>query len=195
MSIMTNTQERPTATQKMLISADDYQRIGAAGIFENKPKVELLDGEIYTMSPITPDHNSYVDKASRFFNHQLFDQVLVRTQGSIRTDDYSEPEPDITLLRFEEHFYSKKQATAADVLLVVEVAVFTVKTDRTIKKQKYAAVGIPEYWIIIPKKKIIEVFRKPEDGTYTEKATYKVRDQWTIATFNLAVKGSDFLIP
>jgi len=110
-------------------------------------------------------------------------------------DEYSEPEPDITILRFDEHFYSKKQATAEDVLLLIEVAVFTVKTDRTIKKKKYATAGIPEYWIIIPKKGRIEVFRKPEDGNYAEKATYKLKDKWTIEALNLAVKGSDFLIP
>ena len=53
--------------KKMLISADDYQRMGVAGIFADKPRVELLDGEIYTISPISSDHNSHVDKASRFF--------------------------------------------------------------------------------------------------------------------------------
>ena len=122
MSIQTTIKEIqiPTGSQKMLISADDYQRMGAIGIFDNKPKVELLNGEIYTMSPLTPDHNGHVDKASRFFNHKLFDKALVRTQGSIRTDENSEPEPDITILRFDEHFYSKKHATAADVLLIIE---------------------------------------------------------------------------
>ena len=72
----------------MLISADDYQHMGAAGIFEGKPRVELINGEIYAMSPFTPEHNSHVDKASRFFNRVLFDKILVRTQGSIRIDDY-----------------------------------------------------------------------------------------------------------
>lgn len=195
MSIPTVTEENVFVAQKMLISADDYQRMGAAGIFADKPKVELLDGEIYTRSPITPDHNGHVDKVSRFFNQKLFDEAIIRTQGSIRTDEYSEPEPDITILRFDENFYSKKQATAADVLLVIEVAVFTVKTDRTIKKKKYAKAGIPEYWIIIPQKGIIEVFKNLEDGQYAKKSTYKMNSKWTFDTFDLAVKGSDFLIP
>lgn len=181
--------------QKMLISADDYQRMGEAGIFEDKPRVELIDGEIYTMSPITPDHNGHIDKASRFFNRKLGDKVIVRTQGSIRTDKYSEPEPDITILRFEEHFYTKKQATAKDTHLIIEVAVFTVKTDRTIKKKKYATAGIPEYWILIPQKGIIEVYKQPENGNYAQKSTYKINSQWTFESFDLAVKGSDFLIP
>ena len=192
---MTISNENTFVGEKMLISADDYQRMGKAGIFENKPKVELIDGEIYTMSPITPDHNGHVDKAAEFFTVKLFGKAKIRTQGSIRTDEYSEPEPDITVLKFDKSFYTKKQATAVDVLLIIEVAVFTVEQDRTIKKKKYAAVNIPEYWIIIPQKGIIEVFRKPEDGLYTEKSTYKINSKWTFDTFDLKVNGSDFLIP
>ena len=195
MSITTNLQKHIKTGQKMLISADDYQQMGAAGIFENKPKVELIDGEIYTLSPITSNHNSHVDKASRFFNRHLFDKALIRTQGSIRLDDYSEPKPDISILRFEDHFYSKEQATAKDTFLVIEVAVITLKRDRTIKKKKYATAGIPEYWIIIPEKQIIEAYRNPEDGDYAEKTTYKAKSIWTIDKFDLSVKGADFLIP
>lgn len=180
--------------KKMLISANDYQRMGAAGIFEDKPRVELIDGEIYTMSPITPNHNSHVDKASRFFNKNLADEILVRTQGSIRIDEYSEPEPDITILRFKENYYSDKHPNAKDILLIIEVAVFTATSDRTIKKKKYASAGIPEYWIIFPKEQTIEVFRKPKNGDYLEKSTYEKTDEWIFKTFDLTIKGSDLLI-
>lgn len=186
---------KSTNGQRMLISVDDYHRMGAAGIFKTKSKVELIDGEIYTMSPLTPDHNGHVDKAAEFFTIKLFGKAKVRTQGSIRTDDLSEPEPDVTILKFDKNFYSKRQATAADVLLLIEVAIFTVKTDRTIKKRKYATAGVPEYWIIIPQKGIIEVYKQPEDGNYAQKSTYKVNSQWTFETFDLEVRGSDFLIP
>lgn len=180
--------------RKMLISAEDYQRMGAAGVFADKPRVELIDGEIYTMSPFTPNHNGHVDKVSRFFNKALFDETLVRTQGSIRIDEFSELEPDISILRFSENFYSDKQATAKDIHLIIEVAVHTLETDRTVKKQKYAEANIPEYWIVIPSKKAVEVYRKPEDGDYLEKNTYHKGDEWLFEAFNLKVKGTDLLI-
>ena len=79
MSIPTILESKIFIPEKMLISAKDYQHMGAAGIFMDKPRVELLDGEIYTMSPITPDHNSHVDKASQFFTVKLFGKIsLVR---------------------------------------------------------------------------------------------------------------------
>jgi len=43
-------------------SVDDYQRMGEAGIFEGKPRVELIDGEIYIISPFTTKHNSQLIK-------------------------------------------------------------------------------------------------------------------------------------
>lgn len=178
----------------MLISAEDYQRMGAAGIFEGKPRVELIDGEIYAMSPLTPYHNGHVDKCAEFFTVRLFGKAKIRTQGSVRTDEYSEPEPDIAILRFSENFYSDRQATAKDILLLIEVAVNSVETDRTTKKKKYAAAGIPEYWIVIPKKGIIEVYRKPDGGAYREKNTYAKADEWVFGAFGLSVSGSDLLI-
>jgi Uma2 family endonuclease len=177
---------------EMLLSADDYQKMGKAGIFDNKPRVELLDGIIYTMSPITPKHNSHVDKVSRFFTKSC-DEILVRTQGSIRINKASEPEPDITILRFQEDFYDDRLPTAKDIHLVIEVAVFTLKTDRVEKKRSYAKAGIPEYWIVIPQNKTVEVFRKPKDGDYMEKSTYEKGDKWTFAAFDLELRGEDLL--
>ena len=182
-------------SQQLLISADDYHWMGRIGVFDNQPKVELIDGKIYTMSPFTPDHNGHVDKISEFFTVKLYGKANIRTQGSIRMNDNTEPEPDITILQYDEHFYTKKAATAADAHLVIEVAVFTLKDDRTIKKKKYAAAGIPEYWIVAPQKGLIEVYKQPEDGNYVQKLTYKIDDNWTFDAFDLAVTGSDFLIP
>ena len=180
--------------RKKLISAEDYHRMGKAGIFDDKPRVELIDGEIYTMSPITPDHNGHVDKIATFFTVKLFEKAQIRTQGSIRTDEFSEPEPDISILKYQEDFYSKKQATAADTLMVIEVSVFTIERDRTTKKKKYAESGIPQYWIVFPQQKMIEVYKKPQSGNYIEKETYQIDDNWKIDAFGLEVKGSDFLI-
>ena len=68
----------------------------------------------------------------------------------------------------------------------------TLETDRTVKKDKYAQAGIPEYWIVIPAKGIIEVYRQPEDGVYLEKMTYRQAEEWTFKAFDLVVKGQKY---
>ena len=187
-------QELKLKPTKWRISAETYQEMGKAGIFQGKPRVELINGEIFTMSPITSDHNSHVDKISTYFNVCLFKKANIRTQGAIRIDDFSEPEPDIAILRFDEKYYTKAHPSPKDVHLIIEVAVFSLKHDRSIKKKNYAESNIPEYWIVIPMKKKIEVYRQSKEGDYTEKVVYKKEDTWTIQVFNLEVRGSDFLI-
>lgn len=182
------------APQKLRLTVDDYHRMGAAGVFENKSRVELIQGEIYTMSPLSPGHNAHVDKISRFFHSVLYDQVLVRTQGSVQIDEYTEPEPDIVLLHPNADFYSSRQATAADIHLLIEVSVHTLKTDRSIKKNQYAQALVPEYWIVIPQRHLIEVYKKPDSGIYQEKNTYRMGDEWLFEPFQLWVKAHDLLI-
>jgi Uma2 family endonuclease len=174
-------------------SVDDYQRMGEAGIFEGKSKVELIDGQIISMSPLTPEHNYFVDEIAEFFTIQLYKKAKIRTQGSIRLDQYSEPEPDICILRLKNN-YRTNHALPEDVYLIIEVAVTTKSSDRTIKYQKYAQAGIPEYWIVLPEEGIIEVYSQPKGEVYLEKRTYQKEDEWTFQAFDLQIKGQDLLV-
>ncbi len=182
------------AVTKYLISIDDYYRMGEAGIFDDKPRVELINGTIIARSPMTPLHNSHVNKGNSFFTRKLEEEVQVRAHGPVRLDDYSELEPDIVLLKPKENFYSDAHPGPADVYLLIEVAVETLAKDRTLKLEKYAQANIPEYWIVIPKEKKIEVYRKPENGAYMQMEIYGKEDEWEFELFNLTVNGADLLI-
>ena len=37
----------------------------------------------------------------------------------------------------------------------------------------YAEAGIAEYWIVLAEREEIETYRRPEDGVYQEKRTYR----------------------
>ena len=41
----------PIALRKRRFTADDYQRMGQAGILSEHDRVELIDGEVVTMTP------------------------------------------------------------------------------------------------------------------------------------------------
>lgn len=180
--------------EKFRISVDDYHRMGEIGIFDGQQRVELIDGEIMVRSPISPYHNSHVDKVAQFFFSSLTGKANIRTQGSVRLDNYSEPEPDVSILKYRENFYSDRQPGPEDILLMIEVSLETLAKDRILKLEKYARSGIPEYWIVIPEEDIVEVYRRPKEGDYQEKNTYGKEDSWRFGTFDLEVKGSDLLI-
>ena len=65
--------------------------------------------------------------------------------------------------------------------LVVEVlSPSTAKDDRTRKKEVYEACGVPEYWLVSPTDKSIEVYLL-ESGKYILHDVYTVRPDWVLA--------------
>jgi Uma2 family endonuclease len=84
----------------------------------------------------------------------------------------SRPEPDVTLLRWRDDYYSGKSPTLEDVLLVIEVAETSIKYDSETKGRLYAEAGIPEYWLLNLWGGGVEVYADPIEGTYqtTKKA-------------------------
>lgn len=147
-------------------SVDEYHRMGAAGILSENDRVELMEGEILHMSPIGSRHAACVKRLNMEFSRRLGAGVIVSVQDPIRLDDFSEPQPDIAVLKPREDFYVDSLPTAADVLLVVEVADTTLAYDRDTKFPGYARAAIPESWLADLAGEIIEKHSEPADGMY-----------------------------
>ena len=117
------------------------------GLFdgENRRRIELIHGELREMNPIGPTHEEVVDRLNRWsIKHLPEDRVRVRVQNSIGLPALqSAPEPDIAWV--VERDYSRGRPTAADVLLVIEVAESSLKNDIGEKADLYAAAGIADY--------------------------------------------------
>ncbi len=179
---------------KRWISADEYERMGEAGIFPPDARLELIEGEIYEMSPIGSPHAACVDFLALLFTEVANRRFIVRVQNPIRLDDFSEPQPDVTLLRWREDFYRGAHPTPSDVLLVVEVADTTVVTDRTVKLPLYARAGVPEVWLInLPEEKI-EVYAEPAGGAYKSATSFGRGEEARSRTVpHLSVAVSDVL--
>ncbi|HEY0406598.1 MAG TPA: Uma2 family endonuclease [Pyrinomonadaceae bacterium] len=157
---------------KHWITVDEYERMGAAGIFPTDARLELLEGEIYEMSPIGSRHAACVKFLSNLLNRRLGDKLIVSTQDPIQLDDFSEPRPDVALLRWRDDFYRHAHPTPADVLLVIEVADTTLDSDRRYKLPLYAKAGIPEAWLVNLPGETIELYADPANGAYQLAATF-----------------------
>ncbi len=151
---------------KHWITVDEYERMGEAGIFHPDARLELLEGEIYQMSPIGIPHASCVKFLSTLLNRLFNGKLLVSVQDPVRLSDLSEPQPDVALLRWRDDFYRRAHPTPADVRLVIEVADTTVETDRSYKMPLYARAGIPEAWLVNLPEERIELFAEPAGGVY-----------------------------
>lgn len=126
----------------------DYARMREAGILTEDDRVELIDGEVYHMSPIGPLHVAIVNRLNSMCIQSLGTTAIVSVQNPIQLTDYTEPQPDIALLHPRIDFYADALPGPDDILLLIEVADSSLEYDRDIKLPRYAATGIAEVWII-----------------------------------------------
>jgi Uma2 family endonuclease len=148
-------------TAKRLFTVDEYYRMAEAGILTPQDRVELIDGEIIEMSPIGSRHAGCVNRANRLFTSAFGKRVVVSVQNPLRLTNYTEPEPDVVLLKPRDDEYASKTPSAGDALLVVEVADTTFSYDSRIKMPRYAAARIPEVWVENLQDDVLHVYRDP----------------------------------
>lgn len=147
-------------------TAEEFERMGEAGILRQDARLELIEGEIIEMSPIGSPHAACVKFLTRLLYSLFGDAFIVGVQDPIRLDDFSEPQPDISLLRWRDDDYRERHPTPSDVLLLIEVADTTVVKDKTIKLPLYARSGVPEAWLVSIPEKRLEIYSNPVGGIY-----------------------------
>jgi Uma2 family endonuclease len=155
-----------TALPVHRLDLDTYNRMVACGALEGQ-RVELLEGLIVEMSPLSPAHNAVVTMLMRHF--AAAPQWWLQVQSSIEVPPNAEPEPDLVVAAHKpppgQHLKS--------ALLVVEVAVSSLMIDRNVKAELYARAGIPTYWLVDVPGRTVEVRTQPGPDGYADCELYR----------------------
>lgn len=141
------------------------------GLLAPDARVELIEGEIIDMPPPGPPHAGIVTRLHETLLLALHGAASVRDQNALRLDDFSEPQPDIVLVKRRADDYVRSHPTPADVLLVVEVSQSSLRFDRERKLPLYARHGLPEYWIVDVVAPVLQIFHTPQGERYLHAAT------------------------
>ena len=183
---------QPSDRKRFTVS--DFQTMIDAGIFEEGSPYELLDGEIIKMAAIGRKHAAKVDRISTFLNRTVAYAIIVRVQNPIELGTFSQPEPDIALLRWKDDFYESGHPEAPDIHLLIEVSDTTLEKDRTVKLPLYATAGIVEVWIVNLQDDQIEVYRNPVTATYSSVQTFVTGQMLTIEALpNVSIAVDEIL--
>ncbi len=145
---------------KHRFSVEAYYRMAETGVLRPDARVELLDGEIIDMSPIGPPHGGVTNRLNQFFTQRAQGRWLVAVQNPVHLDEYSEPQPDLMLLRPALDFYGTRHPGPEAVFLLIEVAASSLAYDRGTKLPAYGRAGISEVWIVNLEDQTIEVYRE-----------------------------------
>jgi Uma2 family endonuclease len=120
--------------------------------------------------------HSFIAKAV----YDLFIRLLppgyvVRREDPLTLAD-SEPEPDVAVVKGSPSDFVDAHPVTAE--LVVEVAVSSPGLDRE-NISLYAEAGVKEYWIILGRERIVEVYSLPERGRYSGNISLTSKKRFT----------------
>ena len=147
-------------------TVEQYHKMLESGILSEDDRVELIRGEIIEMSPIGTKHAACVNRLVNLLVQLLGKRVIVAAQNPVALNDYSEPQPDVALLKPRDDFYATAHPQTQDIFLLIEVADSTIEYDREEKIPLYAEANIIEVWLVDINEQIVEVYQQPTAARY-----------------------------
>ncbi len=162
------------------LTADEYQRMIATGVIREGAPIELIDGRMIRKDSGDGHHIRCVVVLNQILFSTVGPRRFVSPRGSIRTDAYSEPEPDFAVRRKRPS--GRTPPLAEDVMLAIEVADTSLAFDLNVKSPLYARAGIPEYWVVDLTARRVLRNCEHSDGRYRVVDEFAVGDQITTLT-------------
>ena len=123
----------------------DLDRMAEAGLLGPDEHVELIDGEIVPMPAKGQRHERVRDALNVFLWDHLSRARKVLSEPGWRPGERFYLEPDFLIVPRR---VLPPEFPGADVLLAIEIADTSLAYDTTIKRDRYAALGVPEYWVV-----------------------------------------------
>ena len=150
------------------LTQDEVVRMVELGILDEHEPVELLHGVLTAVSAKTPEHEAVKVRLVRWLAAGAAAGTFdLRIAGPVAVPDRTSlPEPDFAVVERDDAIV--QPATA---MLVVEVAVSSLRVDTTIKPDLYAAAGVPEYWVVDAGERRLRVYADPGPGGYATMRT------------------------
>jgi Uma2 family endonuclease len=153
----------PTRTR---ITTNRYQMMVATGVLTKYDRIELIEGDMLDMAPIGTRHSAITSRLTELFVLAVSRSATVVVGGPVNLGEFSEPQPDLMLLKRRADFYSGKIPESADVLLLIEVSDSSLAFDQGVKLNLYARYGVAEYWVVDVEGKRVVTYREPAAKAY-----------------------------
>ena len=134
-----------------------------------------------------------MSRANALFVKHFGDRGVVSIQNPVQLSNYTEPQPDIVILKPRADYYAGKKISWEDALLVIEVSDTTIRRDRY-KLSLYAKAGVSELWIEDLQRDTVFVYREPGSGTYGVSLELRRGDPISLVAFSDVVFKVDDLI-
>ena len=149
-----------TAARTRRFTRGEYERLVEQGFFGPDDRIELLGGLLVVKEPQDSPHATAVLLVLDALRAAFSTGFHVRPGLPVALGRWSEPAPDVCVVRGAPRQYERAHATAP--VLVVEVASSRLRFDRTRKAAVYARAAVADYWIVDVVGRALDVRRDPE---------------------------------
>lgn len=146
-------------------------------------RLELLDGDIVTVPVPDPIHEAAVRRLLRYLLSMLGERAHVEKVMAIALSQYSEPVPDIAVVKISEDDYATAHPTPQEIYLLIEIANSNPERETKAKRLIYAEAGISDYWVFDLENHAMRVFRTPIQNE--DAADYSIDEVWGEDTISL----------
>ena len=135
---------------------------------DNGKKYEVIDGELYVSPPPLFAHQRQLNRLNKWVINWVDDHdlgIVVTAPTGVVLNEENGIEPDLVFVsKAREHITSRRGVDGAPDLVVEVLSPSTESRDRGLKLHRYAASGVPYYWILDTEGPRIEERVLGEDG-------------------------------
>ena len=138
---------------------DDYARLPDDGM-----RYEVIRGELYMSAAPRPIHQRIIVRISSsldtFLRQRNLGEILTAPIDVLLPQKLGDPvQPDIVVIRSERlQIVGELNIQGAPDLVMEVLSPSNPAHDRDLKYELYAEAGVPEYWIIDPHERTVEIF-------------------------------------
>ena len=129
------------------LTLDDFRVLHEAEAFENRRKVELIEGVLFEVAPQQVRHARFKSRLAVALAQALQEAACpleVLIEPTVAMLPKSAPEPDIAIVSDQE---GDDYVALSTVALLIEISSTTFRFDSGEKAALYARNNVPEYWI------------------------------------------------
>jgi Uma2 family endonuclease len=153
---------------------------------EDGNRYEAIGGVLFVSPPPKTRHEwatmSLVDALLPLLVHPGLGRLFTAPIGVEFPDTEEGVQPDLVFVRAERLSVIREDAIQGPPDLVIEIlSPSTAPRDRTVKRQLYERQGVPEYWIVDPDARQVEVWRfaagAVDPERYTDRLPVRVGDR------------------
>jgi len=88
----------------------------AKGVLTTYDRIELIEGEMFDMAPMGMRHSAITSRLNELLIWAVKRSATVVLGGPVVLGEFSEPQPDLMLLKRRADFYSGAHPVAADAV-------------------------------------------------------------------------------